>query len=99
MSAFVGQFAALAQDVPSLLGTWKSASHLVQTFKGFGHVESVIEVTEQRGAVFSGTVGWQIAGTHGHDGARQTPSAKEKLIGVVGWDNQSVTLVEHGDQG
>lgn len=97
--------AAHAEDepgsrVPDLTGTWVAVS--LASISWHGHVVDLetqqrkVEITEQTGPVFKGKVTWTRAGhlPELHDGERLTNSGTEAILGVVHWDNSTITLVD-----
>lgn len=97
--------AARAEDepgsrVPDLTGTWVAVS--LASISWHGHVVDLethqrkVEITEQTGPVFKGEVTWTRAGhlPQLHDGERLTNTGTETVLGVVHWDNATITLVD-----
>jgi hypothetical protein len=97
--------AALAEDepggrVPDLTGTWLAVSLASISWNGdvvdLETHQRRVEITEQAGPVFKGEVTWTRAGhlPQLHDGERLTNTGTESVLGVVHWDNATITLVD-----
>ena len=79
-------------DIPNLVGTWSvqaegtvlpkgSVPWELTHYKGeFGAITASIIVNEQRGRIFHGTF--------------RSLKATENIIGVIGWDNKSISIVD-----
>lgn len=90
-SLFVGYTApALSQTAPSLIGTWKSI-HYTQSSRGITTIDVELVIDEQVGGLFNGRVTWQLLKI-GERGV-------EDILGVIGWDNKTITIVNVNDTG
>jgi len=92
---------AAAEELPSLLGTWY-AKYQVQTRQGSSPGESELEITEQNGPLFRGTYTWEydpttpvVSDTVSGVGKQ----GEENFLGVIGWDNRSISIADVGDKG
>lgn len=74
--------------VPQLKGTWEG-EHRAH-FRGATSASHMrITITEQDGEIFSGVYEWT---GHGRQG-------QEKIIGVIGFDGRTISIVEEPDLG
>ena len=92
---------AAAEELPSLLGTWY-AKYQVQTRQGSSPGETELEITEQNGPLFRCTYKWKYdpnTPVVSHDGSGVGKQGEEKCLGVIGWDNRSIHIVDDGDKG
>jgi hypothetical protein len=90
-----------AEESPSMIGVWRTV-HPAQANKGFTTIEHEFRFTEQKGPLFKGTYVWRLPKSidvQMNDGAKTGWSGEERVMGVIGWDNRSVTLVDDGDAG
>ena len=92
---------ASAEDVPSLMGTWKS-EYTVQSRQGQSSAEASLIITEQNGPLFRGTYEWEyhpstdVVGDHSDGVGKQ---GSEPFLGVIDWDNKSIRIADVGDKG
>jgi hypothetical protein len=90
-----------AEEPPSMIGVWRAVQP-TGTGKGFTTIEIEFRFTEQKGPLFQGTYVWQLPESIDvqlNDGTKTGWSGEERVVGVIGWDNRSVTLVDDGDTG
>lgn len=96
---------ASAQDVPDLVGTWvKTAGHIIYWNGKINqfpeqYKTALIVIQEQTGPVFKATQ-ISVADEDGHIGRHGADVLSKKghpLLGSVGWDGRSITLVDIGD--
>ncbi len=104
-------FTALAADgsfsgrYPDLVGQWvvikKDAVFWHRDIHSQENGPSHLKIEEQTGPVLEGVFLWQITPGSGrdHDGRSEVSSSKEPVIGMIGWDGNTLTLVEHPDTG
>jgi hypothetical protein len=99
--AGIAQSNAPANDIPNILGTWTLVSadgifgdHIVTELSG---TEIIIDM--QQNAVFSGSLSYEVEDEDlaFHDGSGHTRMASEPFLGVVNWDNRSLTIAERAD--
>jgi hypothetical protein len=99
---FVGLAVPLsAEEPPSMMGVWRAVQPS-QTGKGFTTIEVEFRFTEQKGPLFRGTYVWRLPKSidvQMNDGTKTGWSGEERVLGVIGYDNRSVTLVDDGDTG
>lgn len=97
---------AKAQEpVPDLVGVWQATEGGMLLWHG-GTVRNgegshlTIEIDKQDGPYFSGTMTYtNPTEVGGHDGADLVHTGVEKFIGVIGWDGETITLVDTPDVG
>lgn len=76
---------AAAGEAPDLRGKWRGTTQQVTNEQGYREHENTIEITDQAGRRFVGTV------THG--------GGTEKFIGVIRSDNKTLYWVDVEDDG
>ena len=90
-----------SESFPNLIGKW-IAENTVYLHTGQKTVRSVFDITEQNGPHFRGFHRWND--THGGK-AMATKKGKyisgdsEPIVGVIGFDGKSITIVEKDDLG
>lgn len=90
---------------PELVGQWvvvkKDAVYWHRDIQSQENGPSHLRIEEQTGPVLEGVFYWQVSPGSGrdHNGIAQVSQAKEPVIGMIGWDGTSLTLVEHPDTG
>ncbi len=94
--------AAAQSDVPDLLGVWDCGStDTVFRQDGWAAVESVvIEITKQRGELFTGLNRWSLTSdsdVRGHYDGELTSGASVSFLGAIDTTDNSITAVSHGD--
>jgi hypothetical protein len=94
--------AAAQADVPDLLGAWEcEGTDVVFRSGDWSVVEpGVIEITEQRGALFTGLNHWSVtpdSDVGGHYDDELTSSASVSFLGAIDTTDNSITIVSHGD--
>lgn len=99
--AFAASPSQASDDVPNIVGTWPcdDATALLKGTWTDG-VQRTLEITEQKGASFTGMWNWAVNPDHGvkgEHGGELTHSSSVPLLGVFGWDNQTLNIVAHGD--
>ncbi|MEM6464518.1 MAG: hypothetical protein AAF724_21665 [Pseudomonadota bacterium] len=101
--AFSGQ--AVGQDAPDLVGTWvKTAGHILYWNGEINEIPdqfetAMIVIHDQTGPVFEGTQ-ISIAADQANAGRHGTEPLSDDghpLLGSIGWDGRSITLVDIGD--
>ncbi|MCP4319644.1 MAG: hypothetical protein GY789_27605 [Hyphomicrobiales bacterium] len=89
------------ESIPNLVGTW-TGEKTVYFLKGERHSIDVLKITEQSGAHFRGTRSWEHVTEGeplGHAGDEHSHVASEPILGMIGFDNRTIYIVEHDDQG
>lgn len=87
--------------MPNLVGTW-TGEKTIYFLKGSRHSVDILNITEQEGAHFRGTRTWEHRSDDeplGHAGDDHTHQASEPILGIVGFDNKTIHIVEHDDLG
>ncbi|KZK88770.1 hypothetical protein PsAD5_05120 [Pseudovibrio sp. Ad5] len=93
------------QHYPELVGQWvvikKDAVYWHRDIQSQENGPSHLRIDEQTGPVLEGVFFWQVSPGSGrdHDGLSEVSKSKEPVIGMIGWDGASITLVEHPDTG
>lgn len=105
--ALMASHVAFAQStIPNIVGLWDSVEDSGAIYGGrmwdeaTGDVE--IEITEQTGHAFIGTLRWsfpQADDPRTHDGTEISNQSSEDLLGVFTGDGASFVIVEHPDAG
>lgn len=93
-----------AEADASLVGNWEAVAYAGRTSRGTSITLSdgnwaAIEITSHDGPVFAGVMRWGVTSDeHGlHDGETVTTRGEESIIGVLGLDDTTYTVVEYPD--
>ena len=93
--------APIAEEVPDVTGVWRGIT-TAQSATGFSKVEAEFRFVEQEGALFRGIYHYRLpesGDVRMHDGENVVWEGEEKVMGVIDWDNRTIRLSDHGDDG
>lgn len=89
-------------ETPDLVGLWECGGTDTVFRQGQWATtkNTVIEITEQRGALFIGFNRWELpsdSDASGHYDGKLTPGASVTFLGAVDTSDNSLTMVSHSD--
>ncbi|WP_068311643.1 hypothetical protein [Polycladidibacter hongkongensis] len=100
-----GPSAAQQPEVPNLEGVWlvkkKDAILWHRDRTNENNSSAKLEIKKQEGPTLEAIYHWAHAAHAGqdHNGATQARSGHDQLIGLIGWNNEQISFVQHPNRG
>ena len=93
--------AVAAENIPWLTGTWH-AKFKLQTRQGISDCGGTLTITQQNEHLFRGTFSWSVdpaTGIRADVNRRVGQKGTESVLGLLAWDNKSISMADAGDKG